>query len=218
MLRTALVTILLAGVALPAHAQDTPAVPLAPKPAALTAEGVPLLPLAMVGKVRPYLESRAAGFAGWDPKTRAVLIQTRFANTAQLHRVAAPMGARTQISFEAEPVGGGYAPQKGDVLLVQKDQGGDEYYQLYTLANGRLTLLSDGKSRNEGNAWSRDGQLVGFSSTRRTGADSDLYVMDPRDPASSRMVAQVKGGGWGIAGFAPDKASAYVAKDRKSVV
>jgi dipeptidyl aminopeptidase/acylaminoacyl peptidase len=210
MLRTLFVTALLAGAALPAHAQDA-AAPLAPKPAALTAEGIPPLPLSMVAKVRPYLESRSAGFAGWDPKTRAVLIQTRFANVAQLHRVAMPMGARTQISFEAEPVGGSYAPQKGDVLLVQKDQGGDEYYQLYTLANGRLTLLTDGKSRNEPGAWSRDGQLAGFSSTRRTGADSDLYVMDPRDPASSRMVAEVKGGGWGIGGFSPDKATAYVA-------
>ena len=128
MLRTLFVTALLAGVALPALAQDAPAAPLAPqpalapKPAALTAEGVPPLPLAMAAQVRPYLESRGAGFAGWDPKSRAVLIQTRFANVAQLHRVAMPMGARTQISFEAEPVGGGYAPSKGDVLLVQKDR------------------------------------------------------------------------------------------------
>ena len=211
MFRTLFAATLLASVALPAHAQDAPAVPLAPKPAALTAEGVPPMPLAMVAAVRPYLESRGAGFAGWDPKTRAVLIQTRFANVAQLHRVAMPMGARTQISFEAEPVGGGYAPGKGDVLLVQKDQGGDEYFQLYTLANGRLTLLTDGKSRNQGNAWSRDGQLAAFSSTRRTGADSDLYVMDPRDPSTSRMVAQVKGGGWAIGGFSPDKTTAYVA-------
>ena len=211
MLRTFIVSALLVGAAFPAYAQEAPATPLAPKPAALTAEGVPPLPLAMVAAVRPYLESRGAGFAGWDPKTRAVLIQTRFANVAQLHRVAMPLGARTQISFEAEPVGGGYAPSKGDVLLVQKDQGGDEYFQLYTLANGRLTLLTDGKSRNEGNAWSRDGQLAAFSSTRRTGADADLYTMDPRDPASSRMVAQVKGGGWAIAGFSPDKTAAYVA-------
>ena len=211
MFRTLFAATLLASVALPAHAQDAPAVPLAPKPAALTAEGVPPMPLAMVAAVRPYLESRGAGFAGWDPKTRAVLIQTRFANVAQLHRVAMPMGARTQISFEAEPVGGGYAPGKGDVLLVQKDQGGDEYFQLYTLANGRLTLLTDGKSRNQGNAWSRDGQLAAFSSTRRTGADSDLYVTDPRDPSTSRMVAQVKGGGWAIGGFSPDKTTAYVA-------
>ncbi|HUQ14119.1 MAG TPA: prolyl oligopeptidase family serine peptidase [Novosphingobium sp.] len=210
MLRHALIVTLLASAA-PALAQ-TAAPTAAPKPAALTAEGVPAIPLDLAQRTRPYLESRSAGFAGWDPKTRAVLIQTRFGNTAQLHRVAMPMGARTQVSFEAEPVGGGYAPEKGDVLLVQKDTGGDEYYQLYTLDQGRLSLLTDGKSRNEGGAWSDDGELVGFSSTRRNGADSDLYVMNPRDPASSRMVAQVKGGGWAIVGFMPDKASAIVAE------
>ena len=201
---------LLAGTALPALAQEASTEPLAPKPAALTAEGIPPLPLSLAANARPYLESRGAGFAGWDPKNRAMLISTRFANVSQLHRVAMPMGARTQISFEAEPVGGSYAPQQGDVVVVSKDQGGDEYYQLYTLANGRLTLLTDGKSRNNPNAWSRDGELYAFNSTRRNGQDTDLYVMNPRDPASSRMVAQVKGGGWAIAGFMPDKGSALV--------
>jgi dipeptidyl aminopeptidase/acylaminoacyl peptidase len=211
MLRTIVIASLLAGAAVPAFAQDAPATPVAAKPAALTAEGIPPLPLSLAAQARPYLESRSAGFAGWDPKTRAVLISTRFANTSQLHRVATPMGARTQLSFEAEPVGGSYAPEKGDVLVVRKDQGGDEYFQIYTLADGRLTLLTDGKSRNEVNAWSRDGQWLGFTSTRRNGADSDLYVMNPRDPGSSRMVAEVKGGGWGIAGFMPGNASALAA-------
>jgi len=214
--RRALFSALLATAAVPALAQDAPptAAPAAPKPAALIAEGVPPIPLDLVAQTRPYLEARAAGFVGWDPKTRAVLISTRFANTSQLHRVAIPMGARTQLSFEAEPVGGGYAPRTGDVVVVSKDTGGDEYFQLYSLDQGRLTLLTDGKSRNQGGAWSVDGELRAFSSTRRNGADSDLYVINPRDPASSRMVAQVKGGGWGIAAFAPDKASAYVANYR----
>ncbi len=179
-------------------------------PAAITTERVPALPLALAERARPYLEARAATFQGWDPKKRAVLIATRFANVPQLHRVEMPMGARVQISFEAEPVGGSFAPSRGDVLVAQKDRGGDEYFQLYTLANGRLALLTDGKSRNEINSWANDGTLLGFSSTRRNGTDTDLYVMDPRDPASSRMVAQVKGGGWAIAGFAPNHRTAYV--------
>lgn len=207
-------TVLLAGVAAPAMAQQqgaaAPSEPSVPVPAAITAEQVPALPVSLLDRARPYLESRGAGFAGWDQKTRAVLITTRFANTAQLHRVEMPMGARTQISFEAEPVGGSYAPGAGDVLVVGKDRGGDEYFQIYTLKDGRLTLLTDGRSRNTGGAWARDGSLLGFSSTRRNGQDTDLYVMDPRDPASSRMVAEVKGGGWAIQGFSPDKATAYV--------
>jgi len=211
-----LIALLLGSAALaPAAAQDTAAppavVPTVPVPAALTAEEMPPIPLELAARVRPYLESRGAGFAGWDPNTRAVLISTRFANVSQLHRIAMPMGARTQISFEAEPVSGSYAPTKGDVILVTKDRGGDEYYQLHTLKDGRLTLLTDGKSRNQPNAWSKDGELIGFSSTRRNGVDSDLYVMSPRDPASARLVHESKGGGWAIIAFSPDKTFAYVA-------
>jgi dipeptidyl aminopeptidase/acylaminoacyl peptidase len=203
-------TSLAAAFPLPVAAEDAPP-PSVPKPVNLTAEEMPPIPLAMAERARPYLEVRGAGFAGWDPQTRAVLISTRFANTSQLHRVAAPMGARTQITFEAEPVFGRYAPGSGDVIVVRKDRGGDEYFQLYTLKDGRLTLLTDGQSRNQQGAWSEDGQLLSFTSTKRNGMDSDIYVMDPRDPASARMVYHSNGGGWTLLGFTPDKKRAYVA-------
>jgi dipeptidyl aminopeptidase/acylaminoacyl peptidase len=181
------------------------------KPAALVADGLPAIPEALATKTRPYMEFRTATFAGWHPTDKSMLIATRFANTAQLHRVAAPMMARKQISFEAEPVtGGSWAPRSGDVLVVQKDVGGGEFFQIYTLKGGVLTLLTDGKSRNNLNAWSDDGELIAYSSTRRNGTDSDLYVMNPRDPASNHLVAEVKGGGWAVAAFAPDKKSAIV--------
>lgn len=202
-----LATTITAPIAAQDSAAPTPAVPI---PAALTAEDMPNVPLALAEDVRPYLEARGAGFAGWDPNARAVLISTRFANVNQLHRVETPMGARTQISFEAEPVRGSFAPIKGDVIVVSKDRGGDEYFQLHTLKDGRLTLLTDGQSRNQINAWSADGELIGFSSTRRNGVDSDLYVMNPRDPSSARMVHESKGGGWALTAFAPDKKTAYV--------
>ena len=144
-----------------------------------------------------------------------MLVATRFANTTQIHRVAGPMLARKQISFEAEPVSNGqWAPQTGDVLIVQKDVGGGEFFQLYALRDGKLDLLTDGKSRNAFNAWSQDGELVAYSSTRRNGTDSDLYVMNPRDPSTNKMVAQVQGGGWAISDFAPDKKTAIVSQYR----
>ncbi len=189
----------------------TPASADVEKPAALVADGIPAVPDALAAATRPYMEFRTATFAGWNPADKSMLIATRFGNTAQLHRVAAPGADRRQISFEAEPVGGGsYAPRRGDVLLVQKDVGGNEFYQIYALKDGRLTLLTDGKSRNGIGAWSHDGRLVGYSSTRRNGTDSDLYVMDPRDAATGRMVAQVKGGGWAITDFSPDGKRAVV--------
>lgn len=197
--------------AIPAFAQEAANPNVVPKPAALVADGIPEVPVELAAETRPYMEFRTAGFVGWHPTDKSMVIATRFGNTAQLHRVAAPMGARKQVTFEAEPVGGGgWAPKKGDVFVTGKDIGGNEFFQLYTLKDGKLTMLTDGKSRNGFGAWSDDGELIAYSSTKRNGTDNDLYVMNPRDPSTARMVAEVKGGGWGIQAFSPDKKSALV--------
>ena len=198
---------LIAAVALCAIA--APALAEVPKPAALVANGIPPVPDELAAASRPYMEYRTAGFRGWNAADRSMLVSTRFGNVSQLHSVAQPLGMRRQISFEVEPVGGSWSPN-GDVLVVSKDQGGDEFYQLYTLANGKLGLITDGKSRNNFGSWSEDGRLIGYSSTRRNGTDTDLYVVDPRNPKSDRLVAKVDGGGWYIADFAPGAARAAV--------
>ncbi len=189
--------------AVPAAAQVAP-------PAAITADGVPAIPTELLDSVRPYLEARSASPVDWNPVDRSLLISTRFANVAQLHSVARPMADRRQITFEADRVGNAHYSPSGDTLVVQKDVGGGEFFQLYTLKDGRLSLLTDGKSRNQFGAFSADGRLIGYTSTRRTGADNDIYVMDPRDPKSDRLVAQLTGGGWGLVDFAPDGRRALV--------
>ena len=211
---------LLAALALPlapALAQETakpaPAAPVAPKPAALTADGLPDIPADLASATRPYMENRGAAFVGWNPVDKSMLISTRFGNTSQIHRVAFPMADRRQLTFEEEPIGGAsWSPRTADIMLVQKDVGGNEFYQIYAMKDGRLDLLTDGKSRNGLNSWSKDGTLVAYTSTRRNGRDSDIYVMDPRAPKTTRMVAQVDGGGWGVSDIAPDKSWALVGK------
>ena len=65
--------------------------------------------------------------------TAALLIATRFGDVEQLHRVAAPLGAREQLTFYREPVTVARAPQSavapGFVFL--RDQGGNENSQVY---------------------------------------------------------------------------------------
>lgn len=197
----------------PAFAADDGKSPVEPRPAALVADGVPEVPADLTAATRPYMENRSAGFVGWNEADKSMLIATRFGNTAQIHRVAMPMGARQQLTFEAEPVtNGAWAPATADIMVVQKDIGGNEFYQLYAMKNGRPELLTDGKSRNGFNAWSKDGKLLAYTSTRRNGRDSDIYVIDPRDPASNRMVSRVEGGGWAVNAFSPDKSWAIVSQ------
>ncbi len=192
-----------------AFAQDPATVPV---PAAVTADGIPPIPAELAARTSPYFEFRTASFVDWDPADRSMLIATRFGDTAQVHRVAQPGAARMQLTFEQEPVGNArFAPHSGDALVVSKDIGGNEFYQLYRLENGRLQLLTDGQSRNQAGAWTHDGALMAFSSTRRTGRDTDLYLIDPRDPASTRLLAEREGGGWGVIDFTPDNRTALVA-------
>ena len=208
-MRLKLVAVALAFPMAAALAQGSEPAAVVAKPEALVADGIPPVPAELAARTRPYMEYRTAIFRGWHPTDRSMLITTRFGNTAQIHRVAGPLAYRQQLSFEEEPVIGSWSPA-GDAMVAQKDVGGNEFFQLYTLRDGRLTLLTDGRSRNELGAWSRDGRLIGYSSTRRNGTDSDLYVMDPRDRSTDRMVAQVQGGGWAIVDFSPDGRRAVV--------
>jgi dipeptidyl aminopeptidase/acylaminoacyl peptidase len=45
---------------------------------------------------------------------------------------------------------------------------------------------------------------MAYASTRRNGADRDIYVVDPKDPASDRRVLTLEGGGWGVEDWSPD--------------
>jgi dipeptidyl aminopeptidase/acylaminoacyl peptidase len=174
----------------------------------LVIEGIPTIPAQIAADVRRYTESRGAGVSDWHPTRRELLISTRFGSTNQLHVVKMPGGDRKQITFFDEPVGGGsYDPKAGRFIVFSRDVGGNEFGQLYRLdlADGRVTLLTDGgRSQNGGVVWSHGGDRFAYGSTRRNGADRDIYVMDPTNPSSDRRVFQVAGGGWGVSDWSPD--------------
>jgi Tol biopolymer transport system component len=174
----------------------------------LVTDGLPAIPADVAEDVRRYTEFRPALLSDWHPVNREMLIGTRFGNTTQLHNVKTPLGARRQLTFFDEPVSfGTFEPRTGKYFLYTRDAGGNEFAQMYRydFATGRSTLLSDGgRSQNGEIRWNRDGTRISFGSTRRNGADRDIYVMDPMDPKSSRMVLEVSGGGWSAEDWSPD--------------
>lgn len=184
------------------------AVPTLQPPAALRADGIPPIPASIADAVGAYTEFRSAQFAGWHPTRREALILTRFADTNQVHEVRMPLGARRQLTFFPDRISEASWPRHSpDYFLFTRDRGGDEFAQIFRtdVATGRTTLVSDGgRSQNSLGPWSHQGDRLAFASTRRNGTDRDIYVMDPRDPASTRLVAQVKGGGWGPLDWSPD--------------
>ena len=173
----------------------------------LVVESIPPIPAAIAEKANQYGEFRAAGFSDWSPTGREMLIGTRFADVPQIHLIKMPGGARTQLTFFPDRViGARYSPRDGSFFVFSKDIGGGEWFQFYRydLATGTVTLLTDGKSRNLGERFAHNDNRFAYSSTRRTGQDTDIWVMDAADPKTDRMLLQLQGGGWGAVDWSPD--------------
>jgi dipeptidyl aminopeptidase/acylaminoacyl peptidase len=196
-----LLTLLAAPAFLPAQSDEFP------PNENLVAEGIPKIPASIAESAGRYGEFRTADFLSWHPTRREMLINTRFADVPQLHLVKFPGGARTQLTFFPDRVGGAlYEPVHGESFIFSKDVGGGEFFQLYRfdLASGAITLLTDGKSRNTDPRWSYQGDRIAYGSTKRSGNDVDIWILNPSDPASARMVTQNQGGGWSVSDWSPD--------------
>ncbi len=187
-----------------------------PVPSNLTADGVPPIPAPLMETLDAYGDFRAAAFLDWAPGAREMLIATRFGQTPQIHRVAMPGGARTQLTFYSDRISGARYRPSGGAFLFTKDTGGGEWYQLYLYdeKTRAIRLLTDGKSRNTGPVWSRDGSRIAWASTRRDGKDSDIWVMDPEHPEAAHMVVEANSGGWSAEDFSPDGKSLLVGRYR----
>ncbi len=173
----------------------------------LVVEGIPKIPAALAQRVGRYTEFRSAFLADWHPTRREIFVSTRAGNTNQIHHVKAPGGQPKQLTDFADSVAAASFPlHHADFFVFSKGAGGNERYQLYRydLAGGKFTLLTDGKSRNGGVRWANKEDRIVYGSTRRNGADVDLYVMDPINPKTNRLLAKMSGGGWQALDWSPD--------------
>ncbi len=174
----------------------------------LVLDNIPSVETPLTTRLEDYLNSRGAGFVDWMPDG-SLLISTRFADVEQLHLVAAPLGAREQLTFYREPVTVARAPQTamapGFVFL--RDQGGNENSQVYYFdsATHATRLLTSGQGVNGGLVWSHDGKRVAYHSTARDGISYDLFIAEPANTFSQpRLVFNGFEKNWSVEDWSPD--------------
>jgi dipeptidyl aminopeptidase/acylaminoacyl peptidase len=180
----------------------------------MVVDNVPSPPLSLVNAIDQYTNFRKATISSWHPVKREMLIETRFADTPQVHYLKMPAGARTQLTFSKENSHGAqFQPVNGNYFVFETDKGGDEFFQkfTYSMQDKSTKLFTDGKSRNTGGVWADDGTKFAYCSTRRNGQDVDIYVVDPAKPDSDKMLCQLQGGGWEVRDWSPDEKTLLVA-------
>jgi dipeptidyl aminopeptidase/acylaminoacyl peptidase len=172
-----------------AQAQQPSGVPSHQEHGNLILEGVPPLDTMMAARLARYQQSRQATFLDWQADG-SMLVATRFGEVEQVHRVAAPLGMREQLTFSLEPVSTARAPRgsgKGFVFL--KDQGGDENAGIYYYADdGSVRQLTTGNFGHGSPVWAHDGKRVAFYGNERDGVSYDVYVADVSTASAPRLV------------------------------
>lgn len=153
-----------------------------------TLSGVPNIPVEVREAVQRYQNSRAAQFEDWLPDG-SMLIATRFGATQQLHHVATPGGARTQITFGAEPIAAATTIPRSDRFVMTRDTGGDEWFQLYTRGlTGVATPVTEAGTRNQSPVFSKDGALMAWARATKGSAAYAILGVDPKAGGNPRSL------------------------------
>ena len=155
--------------------------------------GIPVIPAELKSDLQRYRNARSAGFQDWM-EDGSMLIATRFGETAQLHRVAAPGADRTQITFFAEPVSGATTIPGTDRFAYQRDSGGAENFQTFVagLVGGDVAI-TEPNTRNGGPVFSVDGKTAIWNRVERGQSDYDILSMTVGDPSTRRVVFEGTG-------------------------
>ncbi len=173
-------------------------------------DNIPAPDPALATRLARYLESRQASLLDWLPDG-SVLIATRFGDTEQVHRVAAPLGAREQLTFYADPVSFARAAQSGGGFVFLKDREGDENAQLYYRApDGSVRELTHGAFIHGDPVWAHDGKRVAFYGNDRDGASYDVYVADVTSGAAPQLLVGGRQDSWYPLDWSTDDAKLLV--------
>lgn len=178
-------------------------------PSHVRLEGVPPIPAEVHDAIASYGDYRQGTLLAWHPTERRILIETTFGNVPQIHEVRGPGAARTQLTFFRDGIPANspawYSPDGRSVLLRKDIALGAEDIHLfrYDFDTGAVTRITEGVTKAGVPVWAHRTPLIAYDSTRRDGKNRDIWIVNPADPKTSRLVAEMQGT-WNVLDWSPD--------------
>jgi len=159
----------------------------------LVYEGAPAASPELQATISPYYEVRSAVFEDWLADG-SMLVATRFGQTEQIHHIAQPLGARTQLTFFDEPITVAKAQPGAERFAYRRDEGGSEYYQGFLRdLSGQEVRLTRPETRNSDFVFSKDGRQVAWSQVTPGDPNYDIMIAEAANPEGRRVVLEGEG-------------------------
>ncbi len=175
-------------------------------PSGVVQEGIPPIPASLVGEFLPYRTAPGSSMLGWDPLKPQVIVTGWTMGTRVASRVETPGKPPVMLLKLPDWDREIYMDPGGNYIIYVKPADANFQDQIYRFdkITKVTTLLTDGKSRNRYPVFSRSGKMLAFSSNARDGKNMDVYVVNPRDPQSRRMLIELQGEDWAVFDWSPD--------------
>ncbi|HEV2022789.1 MAG TPA: S9 family peptidase [Terriglobales bacterium] len=170
----------------------TLSVPAAAQSAALASPAAPVLRSAGRYGMERYLNIRSASRPSYAPNTDDIAYLTAVTEVNQVWKHPARGGWPEQLTFFNDRVLDVEWSPRGDLILLTKDQGGDERGQLYVMdpeGESIEALTSNPKVIHQFGGFSRDGAWICYSSNERSERLFDVYVMELATRKARRIYA-----------------------------
>jgi dipeptidyl aminopeptidase/acylaminoacyl peptidase len=192
-------------------------VPVAPRaqektvavPPTIKVEGMPPIPQSIADDLARYTKFKDAQLIAWHPTKRQLLITTALGDFPQIHLVDGPGKVGPALTSFPQPgiarsVPTSFDPSDPSGFIFQRDPGGTESTSLfrYDLATGAITMAVEARERYTA-VWARQGKWLAYDSSERTGKDRELYVVQPSDPTTKRLLGEISGS-WSPQDWSPD--------------
>ncbi len=180
---------------------------LAP-PADLVLDGVPAIPARLARELAPYGQFRTHAMLSWHPLRREILVRRRVNATEQVYLVSEPGAPPVALAGFPDAVeDASFQPTTGRYIVLARVAGGARRLYRYDLDAHATTPLSPEGERAGAMAWTRDGERLAYlarSVVAGHPARAAIHVIDPLQPESDRILAQLDGGDWSGPAFSED--------------
>lgn len=165
-------------------------------------------------EIKDFLEVKSAWAPSFSPDDSKIAYLSNLTGIAQIYIIPREGGESMQLTDSEDPISFATFNPTQNVIIFSKSEGGNEQSQLYLIDpdTKEITPLTDNKNaKHDFGAWSRDGELISYSSTERNGKDFDIYVMDIKTKKSKCVYQE---GGWCDAGtFSPNRTYLSIKKN-----
>jgi dipeptidyl aminopeptidase/acylaminoacyl peptidase len=180
-----------------------------PTPPTIKVDGMPPIPQSIADDLARYTKFKDAQLIAWHPTKRQLLVTTALGSFPQIHLVDSPGKIGPALTSYPQPgiarsVPTSFDPADPSGFIFQRDPGGTESTSLfrYDLATGAISEVIQARGRYVA-AWARQGKWLAYDSSERTGKDRELYVVQPSDPKTKRLLGEVTGS-WSPQDWSPD--------------